>query len=375
MKKLVLHHGLQKTSSTSIQETFLYNPAPLAAANFAYAKINWPDGRRNSNHSFPLIVGFSDGWQSNQEITRRGWQPKGLKQHFTSEVQRVLDTDQNLIISGEDITDIPEAGLRRFSALAADKGFAVRPVMFVRPPLEFVTSMSQTRVRHGQPYHLFKVGKCSKVEMSLRIWPDLLTLAFKHAIRHPFGPFGSLVDVCHLPSADQFNRIKSNESMSEYATRIIGHLNSQIPLFVGDAVNPLRTYLDTEPLARIRGPKFALTRAEFITIRTFLLRENEALATLLGPEYCDPTFSFQDAPQPWTAGAITELGQAMQSLTTTLQDCIRSYFTTSPDVSAAERTLAVEILGKSGMGLLASEIRCLSLHLNATSDGGVSVKT
>ena len=32
MKKLDLHLGLQKTSSTSIQETFLCNPEALAAA-------------------------------------------------------------------------------------------------------------------------------------------------------------------------------------------------------------------------------------------------------------------------------------------------------------------------------------------------------
>jgi hypothetical protein len=72
MKKLILHLGLPKTSSTSIQETFLYNPDPLAATGFVYASIKWPDGPRNSNHSFPMIVSFSDGWQKSPEITRRG---------------------------------------------------------------------------------------------------------------------------------------------------------------------------------------------------------------------------------------------------------------------------------------------------------------
>ena len=170
--------------------------------------------------------------------------------------------------------------------------------MFVRPPLEFVTSMSQTRVRHGQGYHVFKVGKSSKIEMSLRVWPNLLTIAFNDAIKHPFGPFGALLEAFQLPTADRFNLIKSNESMSEYATRIIGHINTKLPLFVDGQVNPQRTYLDTEPLASIKGPKFKLTRAEFMTIRDFIQRENAALSALLGPEYCDPSFSFQDAPIP-----------------------------------------------------------------------------
>lgn len=344
VKKLVLHLGLQKTGSTSIQETLGYDQKALAAANYAYGQVIWPDGRRNPNHSFPLIVGFSDGWHDNLEIVRRGWHPSGLKQHFMAEILRALDTDRNLILSGEDITDIPEAGLRAFSALGADKGFTVHPVMFVRSPLELVTTMSQTRVRHGQGYHVFKFARSSKIEMCRRIWPDLLTISFKEAIKHPFGPFGALLAAFHLPSADHFNRIRSNESMSDHATRIVGHINTQLPLFVDGAVNPLRTYLDTEPLVRIRGPRFRLTRAEFQPIRSFIQHENEALSGLLGPAYCDPSFSLGDAPHPWTPDAMAELRAAMKPLSAPLQDCIHGYFKSSPEISAAERRFAGKAL-------------------------------
>lgn len=344
MKTLILHLGLPKTGSTSIQETFLYNPDPLAAAGFVYASIKWPDGPRNSNHSFPMIVSFSDGWQNSPEITRRGYSADGLKQHFIQGILQALDTDQNLILSGEDITDIPEEGLRAFSALAAEKGFDVRPVMFVRPPLEFVTSMSQTRVRHGEGYHVFKVGLSNRIEMSLKIWPDLLAIASKDAINHPHGPLGRLLDAFHLPSAEKFNVITSNESMSEFATRIIGHLNTQLPLFLDGAVNPLRKYLDTEPLIRIKGPKFKLTRAEFLDIRNLIQSENANLERLLGANFCDPNFSFQDAPHAWTIGAIEELAEAMQTLSPHLQSTVRGYFSASTDISASEKAIASRIL-------------------------------
>jgi hypothetical protein len=344
MKTLILHLGLPKTSSTSIQETFLYNPGPLAAAGFDYVSIKWPDGPRNSNHSFPMIVSFSDGWQRSPEITRRGYSADGLKQHFMQAILRALDTDQNLILSGEDITNIPEEGLRAFSALAADKGFEVRPIMFVRPPLEFVTSMSQTRVRHGEGHHVFKVGLSNKITISLKIWPNLLAIAFKDAIHHPHGPLGRLLDAFQLPSADKFNVITSNESMSEFATRIIGHLNTQIPLFLDGTVNPLRKYLDTEPLAQIKGPKFKLTRAEFLDVRNLIQSENANFERLLGANFCDPHFSFQDAPQAWTTAAIEELSVAMQTLSPTLQNSIRGYFSTSTGLSASEIALASKIL-------------------------------
>lgn len=344
MKKLVLHLGLQKTGSTSLQETFLYNPQPLSDAGYGYANVAWPDDKRNSNHSFPLIVAFSDGWQTSPEIVRRGWNADGLKRHFTSAIRQALTTDQNLIMSGEDITDVPEAGLRAFSALVAEMGFDLQPVMFVRSPLEFVTSMTQTRVRHGLGYHVFKAGKSKKVEMCQTIWPGLRAIAFQDAIRHPEGPLGALTEACGLPSARNFKLIRQNESMSEYATRIIGHVNTVIPLIQQDKVNPLRTYLDTELLAGITGPKFQLTRSEFTAIRSFIQGENAAFDTLLGPSFCDPSFGFQDTPHTWTAEALAELSVAMRTLSDPLQASIRDYFTSTPDVSAAERALAFRIL-------------------------------
>ncbi len=345
VKTLILHLGLQKTGSTSIQETFMYNPEPLAAAGYRYAILGWPD-ETNSNHSFPLIVAFSDGWQTNPEIARRNWKVDGLKTHFMAEINRALDTDQNVIFSGEDISDIPVEGLRAFSDLAREKGFAVRPIMFVRPPLEFITSMSQTRIRHGDPFHIFEGQKSANIDVCLQVWPDMTCIVFQVAARHPKGPCGMLVDAFGLSSSDRYEVVSANNSMSDFSTRIIGHINRQIPLYLDGAVNPLRHYLDTEPLAQIKGPKFILTRSEFMGVREFVQTENAAIAQLLGPEFCDQSFNFGDTPHPWAASALGELAEAMKPLAKPLKDCIRGYFSHSPDVSLTERKLAKDILGR-----------------------------
>lgn len=321
----------------------MYNPVPLAEAGYLYAQLNWP-GEVNSNHSFPMIVAFSGGWQTNPEIERRNWQADGLKTHFMAEILRALDTDQNVIFSGEDISDIPVEGLRAFSDLAREKGFAVRPIMFVRPPLEFITSMSQTRIRHGDPFHIFEGQKSANIDACLQVWPDMTCIVFQKAARHPKGPCGMLVDAFGLSSPDRYEVVSANNSMSDFSTRIIGHINRQIPLYLDGAVNPLRHYLDTEPLAQIAGPKFILTQSEFMSIREFLQEENAAIAGLLGPEFCDRTFNFNVTPDPWGAQALGELAEAMQPLRPEMQDCIRGYFSLSPDVSPTDRTLAREIL-------------------------------
>ncbi len=237
--------------------------------------------------------------------------------------------------------------MRALTALAAEKGFAVYPALLVRPPLEFVTGMSQTRIRHGLGFHVFADGKSDKIMTGLKVWPGLQTFAFRDAVKHPFGPFGVLTEAFGLPSPKQFNLIASNAVISDYATRIIGQVNTRIPLYVNDGINPLRTYLDTEPLDAIRGPKFSLTRGEFVGIRDFIQRENATMKTLLGANYCDATLAFRATPQPWTTEALDELAEAMTPLSTTLQDCIRDFFHRSPQISAAERAAALNVLGRS----------------------------
>lgn len=345
MKDLILHLGLQKTGSTSIQETLLYNPEVLARAGYEYARVDWPDLKRNSNHSFPFIVAFSDGWQDNAEIRRRGWTAEGLKPHFQAAIARALDRPANLIFSGEDITEIGGAGLSAFAGLAAARGFAIRPFMLVRSPLEFITSMTQTRIRHGAAYQVFAVGRSRRIEPCLRLWPGMACLPFAEAARHPQGPIGLFLDHCGLPQASAFNLIRQNESLSEFATRIIGHVNAAVPLFKSGGVNPARAYLDTEPLARIPGPKFRLTRSEFLEVRGLVQSENERLAGLLGPDFCDRIPSFNERPTPWTEAAISALAGAMAGLSPQLQAVVRDYFRQAGRVGPDERALAAALLG------------------------------
>jgi hypothetical protein len=345
MKTLILHLGLQKTGSTTVQETLRYNPAVLAAAGYDYASITWPDGVISSNHSFPLIVALSDGWQNNPEILRRGWTARGLKEHFAAQIDRALETERNLILSGEDITDLDGPGLAALNDLAQARGFAVKPVMLVRPPLEFITSMTQTRIRHGLGYHIFHAGKSRRITPCRALWPGMTCLPFAEAIRHPDGPLGLLLDCCGLPPAGAFNVIRQNDSMSEYATRIIGHVNNAIPLLQDGTVNPLRRYLDTEPLAAIPGPKFRLTRAEFLQTRPLVQSENAAFAEMLGPEFCDPDFQFNDRPLPWTEAALEALALAMQDLSPPLQEAIRSFFADPAQIGPEDSALARRFLG------------------------------
>ena len=348
MKKLVLHLGLPKTASTSIQETFSRNPAPLSKANYSYAKIAWPDGSFNSNHGIPMTVAFSDNWAGIQEIVRRGLPSDGLREHFLIQIKKAMKTDGNVIFSGENIPILPEAGLKSFCDLASGMGFEVLPIMFVRSPLEFITSMSQTRVRHGQPYAVRKIGTSERISKCLKLWSNMQCIPFGQSIRPPFSPFRVLIDLLGIGKLEDFKTINSNESLSDYSLRIIGFINQKIPLIVNGTLNPNRKYLDTAPLEAIKGEKFKLTQKELEDIFEFTVQENIALSELLGPQYCDLTLDCPDEHPPWTAEAMSHLKIAMEKLPAALNACIYSYFSGPNAISVAERKLAAEILAKGG---------------------------
>ncbi|MBI1171699.1 hypothetical protein GC209_09870 [bacterium] len=336
---------MPKTGSTSVQETFAQNPAALAKAGHFYAKIRWPNGQVHSNHSFPMIVAFSEGWEGRQELVRRGLSPVGLKDHFTDQISQALSQDGGLILSGENIAEIPDAGLARFLDLVRGAGRSLAPVIFVRPPLEFLISMTQTTVRHGQPFEVRKLGARDKLQRCLRLWPQITCVPFGAGIADRPSPPEVLIKAFGLGEIADFRVIRSNDSMSDLATRLIGYVNAQLPLFVSGAVNPLRQHLDTDPLIGIRGPKFRLTREEFAGVREFITQENRVLSSLLGVAYCDAAFDLAESRPVWTAEALVDLRCAMGQLSDPLNDCIRAYFRQPASVTPAERDLAGDVLG------------------------------
>ena len=143
MTRCIIHIGMHKTGSTSIQASL----NRLADSRFLYADLG-PE----PNHSIPLCVLFSSDparCTSNKPSKRH----LGTDPAYWSLVRNRLDAaigrcgDRTLLISGEDICSLARsdlAGLHRYFGARFDR---VEVVAYVRSPAAYLASVFQQRVK------------------------------------------------------------------------------------------------------------------------------------------------------------------------------------------------------------------------------------
>jgi hypothetical protein len=145
MKKIILHIGMHKTGTTAIQSAYNgYNDGSLSYADLGY-----------ENHSIPLYTIFSGAeeryhiWKS-QRLSND--QIRNKKADLLNRLEGVFlnPPTENLLISGEDISALPESGVKELAALIAKHGFEAKILAYVRSPLSFMVSACQEEIKNGE---------------------------------------------------------------------------------------------------------------------------------------------------------------------------------------------------------------------------------
>lgn len=151
---IVMHFGLPKTGTTSIQVSLFRH---LADPRFHYVKL----GKANANYR--IASGFRPD-PTLQVHVRRGTSVDEL-QHVGKEAVEGLEAqlvsagDKTAILSSEAISGLRESELREFCHVLAKHRQPVTAVGYVRRPKEYMESVFQQRVKAGskalQPSRLF----------------------------------------------------------------------------------------------------------------------------------------------------------------------------------------------------------------------------
>lgn len=145
MSRVFLHIGMHKTGSTAIQSAF----AGYETSRTRYADLGY------ENHSIPFYTAYS-GQHHNYHI----WRAAGLR---PEEIEAQKDIcrarieaavagagKRNLIFSGEDISQLPRAGVEEIYALFARYDCDVQVIIYVREPVSFVQSNFQETIKVGR---------------------------------------------------------------------------------------------------------------------------------------------------------------------------------------------------------------------------------
>lgn len=145
MRKCIIHYGMHKTGSSSIQKTLQRN---LQDSNFYYLDIN-----SSGNHSKPIQNAFSNKTKNIVSDHNKTDQIEAIRRgnHLRYIIENELEKAGNrvTIISGESISIMPQESLVDFRGTLSKYFDDIQLVGYIRPPASFIESAFQQVVKGG----------------------------------------------------------------------------------------------------------------------------------------------------------------------------------------------------------------------------------
>lgn len=265
MRELLLHVGMHKTGTSSIQQTLLAERAVLQEAGFSYLDAG-------ANHSRIVYSAFCEAPHLYHVNRRHGLhgvaEAAGFAAGCRDRLARFLAEapGPRLVISGEDIGVLGRAGVARM--LAAFRPLVDRIVVigFVRPPLSFIASAIQQRIRGGstlaevsdgvvpQYRHRFEPFRGAPEVAELRLQP------YERAALASGCSVATFLQLCGAPPElyDRLTVDRANAGASRLGVVLALAANEAVPVFLPDGTaNPARTPRLARFLDQLEGPRFA----------------------------------------------------------------------------------------------------------------------
>ncbi len=145
IKECIVHIGLHKTGSSSIQNTL--NNADIGL-DFVYLNLGIP------NHSIPIYSLFTEKPEQYYIHKRKGLSKENVIDYNKKMMTRLINgidssTADKIIISGEDISGLSKPALKKFKEFLQLFFSKVTIVAYVRNPYSFMQSSFQERVKGG----------------------------------------------------------------------------------------------------------------------------------------------------------------------------------------------------------------------------------
>ncbi|WP_077329089.1 hypothetical protein [Virgibacillus siamensis] len=294
IKEVILHVGLHKTGTTSIQETMFNktNNDALLKEGVLYPRCWVP------NHSVPLYSAFCEKPETYHANIIRGLSKEEIEQTNRNNLDKLKalleETDaKKLVLSGEDLSMLFKSNIESFKQYLEGIGLTqakFRVITYTRNPVKWAISMIQQRMKAGQKYEnifdnlisgilprLFvdRIGNFVEVfgKEAVEVFP------FEDAVKHEFGPVGHfLVEIgIDKHTINGIKKISTNPSMSMFTGNLLAHINEEVPIIKGGKMNEKRYEKDYFPLYEIKGEKYDITVNEKQIIKAVTKIDNDWL--------------------------------------------------------------------------------------------------
>lgn len=343
INELVLHVGLHKTGSTSIQESLFSEENLLLLNSKDYL---YPRSLEN-NHTIPLYSAFCDIPEEFIVNMRNGYSSDEIKQLNEKNLNNLRFEIANckqkkLIISGEGISLLSTKNLISLKKFLNSMYLfppKIRVIIYVRNPISWAVSMVQEKLKHGLDYktsldkaeedleslYRTRIGKFVDVFGQKNV--DIYS--FENAIKHEFSITGHFLSILGF-SCDEISKFKmhtTNVSMSQLPADILSYINFKLPLIKDGKLNPQRSSTDFIPILEIRGPKFNINYSDKVRLLEKCQNDIKWLKDNYKIDYSNTIFKENEIINMYLDNeAIETLINVHRNLSPVLKNLFKEYF-------------------------------------------------
>jgi len=319
-KRIILHAGLHKTGTTSVQENCARYAELLQQHGIVYPSFSFRE-RRINNHSDPLAGVFSSRPMAYGMVRRQGVEddPSVAIAAFTEQFDAILaePRGETLLLSAEMVADFNTDDIGALKKRLLQSTDRLQVIAYVRSPQSSLASILQQRALAGfagKPQDLTDVVR-NRFERLQKAFPDTLEPQnFHQAVLHPGGLVGHFLELIGLPrsSIESLDFSHANSRISAEAYRLIEAINLAYPHGSSEEHRVKRHYQDMRSLQALPGQTFRIDASEDQELVAALASESTWLERELG-------WTFPEAPtdaggELWQLPTLLELEAAIGKL-------------------------------------------------------------
>lgn len=319
-RQIILHAGVSKTGTTSIQTNCEKYRALLQARGIVYPHFSFGE-HGFVTHSIPFTVAITG---------RPGKHGLMLQQRFPANADEVIRSckaqldhlleaaqGDTLLLSTELVEGFDDVDMATLRAYLLPRAEQLRVVAYIRSPQSALESLFQERIKMGglpDPWQ-FAGRMRQKYENLQRHLPDVLeVLNFHDAMHHQCGLVGSFLSLVGLPDADiaGLELVSRNERLSMEAFNLMWAINERYPSRDQDVHLVPRRPRDLDVLGQLPGPAFQLTDFMSSELHQVCLDEAAWLEARLGFQF--PHESRHPCEPLWQDRTLAVLEETLRAL-------------------------------------------------------------
>ena len=307
-RTIFLHVGMQKTASSSIQQTLHNNKNILCKNSYLYP----------SSWSAWHVKEFGDMFPDETEESRRNifhnrnklttFEKKNLQNHTIEKLyQEVIDKKlDNLILSAESLVLFSHKTIFKLNQLLSKKFNTtnIRIILYVKEKNQFMNSIVQQYIKSAIDFNIedviAKYNSCyyDSIYKFYKVFgkKNVTVLKFEETCQDDFGPVGFFLKTIGLDtnSISSIDYKRTNASISINAADLIYFINRQSPLIVDNEISKYRKRDDMNIFFDIPGPKYSLKENMQLKILKESKKDIEWLEKTVGIKYENTLLNRED---------------------------------------------------------------------------------